>query len=80
MICPACAIAETNYRTGHYQSGCVECQARALAQSPGMKRAMSHQGSEDNDAAMRKMWPELEQFRQGRIAVYKWWKRLQEAE
>ena len=33
--CPSCAAAESNPDSGLYHSGCPECQARALSQSPG---------------------------------------------
>lgn len=79
MTCPACAEVEANLLSGRYQTGCLECDARFLSKEPAMKNAMTYQGCEENEAAMRKKWPDVEQFRQGRIAVYKWWKRLQEA-
>jgi hypothetical protein len=35
MTCPSCTTAAANPLSGLYHSGCPECQARALAQSPG---------------------------------------------
>ncbi len=80
MTCPACAEVDANPVSGRYQTGCLECDARFLSKEPEMKKAMTHQGKEDNEAAMRKKWPDVKQFRVGKIAVHKWWKRLQEAE
>lgn len=34
MTCPACQEAERNPLTGMYQSGCLECSARALSHGP----------------------------------------------
>lgn len=34
MTCPACTEAATNPRTHTYQSGCEECECRAMANGP----------------------------------------------
>lgn len=53
MTCHACELAEQNPRTGVYVVGCPECQARELAQSPEMHRALRGEGAEPH-------WPGLD--------------------
>lgn len=40
MTCEACQRAQINPRTGMYQADCMECTARALANSPQFFDAM----------------------------------------
>jgi hypothetical protein len=40
MTCPSCQAAEQDPRTGLQHVGCMECAARALAQSPEAWRAV----------------------------------------
>lgn len=77
MTCPACTIAETDPRTGHYRTGCQSCTARALAQSPAAHRREVDPA--DLQDAMRRMWPEQGAYRQGRALVWQWIKRLEAA-
>lgn len=74
--CPACDRAEQNARTGVYQSSCMGCDARALAQSPG-----AFQREADNaellTAGMRQIWPEQAQYKRGRVLVWNWIQRLE---
>lgn len=77
MTCPACIRAEHNPRTGIYQSGCANCDARALAQSP-----QAHQREADPSAlqaAMRRLWKDEDEYRKGRSLVWDWIKRFESA-
>jgi hypothetical protein len=74
-VCQACERAEADPRTGHYTAGCLECQARALAQSPE-----AHRRAADPDAlraAMFRVWPEEATYRRGRASVWAWINRLE---
>jgi hypothetical protein len=75
--CEPCTIAETKPRTGHYGASCMQCAARAFAQSPLAHQA--HGGDPGPlQAAMRMLWKTPEAYRAGRIAVYQWIKRLEQ--
>lgn len=77
--CKSCEAATASpWLSGRYQSGCPGCQARAFAQSPDAKDALlGHPGA--LVAAMRATWPTQEAYRVGRLAVYDWIKRIDEA-
>jgi len=79
MNCKACAEAEASpWLCGSYFSGCRGCQARAFAKSPDAKDALlGFPGA--LQAAMRKIAPEQEDYRQLRIETFKWIARIDEA-
>ncbi len=74
MECEPCTSAAANPRTGYYGADCLNCQARAIAQSPtAFSRARDPAALQ---AAMRAVWPEQEKYRAGRLAVWAWVGRL----
>lgn len=79
MSCVACQEAEKNaWTAGSYYINCDVCTARQLAHSPAAKDA--HLGyPEALQAAMRVVFDTPEKYRLGRIAVYEWGKRINEA-
>ncbi len=79
MSCKACEAAMNSpWLSGSYQAGCAGCQARAFARSPDAKEALlGHPGA--LIAAMRDTWKTQEAYRVGRLAVYDWIKRIDEA-
>jgi hypothetical protein len=79
MTCPACSEAEKKPRTsGGYTASCLSCQARMFAQSPQARDALLGY-PEALQGAMRQIWPTQEQYRQGRLSVYRWIKLIDEA-
>ncbi len=77
MECAACTIAESNPQTGHQHAGCLGCEARALANDP-----VGHAWEarpDDLNAAMRKVWPEEERFRRGKVLVWMCLKQIAKA-
>jgi len=76
MTCPACDIAESRPRTGHYTAGCLECTARGLAQDPAAHKAAGGDPA-DLQEAIRKLFPD---FREGRVLVWKWIQRFEARE
>ncbi len=77
MNCEDCERAERKPATGRFNANCLDCTARALAQSPAAKARES-----DPDtlrAVMRKAWPDEAEYRKGRLAVWLWMKRLEES-
>ena len=79
MSCEACTKAEASpWLCGSYMADCPSCQARAFAKSPDAKEALlGHPGA--LVAAMRSTWPNQEAYRVGRLAVYDWIRRIDEA-
>lgn len=78
MTCPACVLAESNPSTGLTYSDCVSCQARALARSPE-----AHQRERDPaplQHAMRRVWPDVDDYKRGRSMVWAWIKRKEARE
>ena len=74
--CPACERAEEHIHTGIYQSGCMQCEARALAQSP---EANSRERDPDAlRAALRRTWPKEDDYRRGRALTWAWIQRFAE--
>lgn len=74
-VCQACERAEANPLTGRYTAHCLECDARALAQSPAaFSRAADPTAFQD---AMRRAWPDEDKYRAGRARVWAWIKRLE---
>lgn len=70
MICEACTRAATHPRTGIYTARCMGCEARMLAQSP-----QAHSREADPAAiqeAMRKAWPNVDDYKRGRSLVWDW--------
>jgi hypothetical protein len=79
MTCPACQDAQANpWLCGSYQANCLDCEARAFAQSPQARDALLGY-PEALQGAMRQIWPTQEQYRQGRLSVYRWIKLIDEA-
>jgi len=77
--CHACKAAELASRTyGHYKSGCQSCEARALAASPQAHEALLGY-PQALQAAMHLLWPTQEQYRLGRLEVYRWIKLVDSA-
>lgn len=70
--CPGCKLAEKDVRTPIKYSHCLSCDARALAQTQEAKDAMLGH-PQALQAVMRKLWVNPAQYRDGRVAVYKWW-------
>lgn len=71
MTCPACTEAERNpWTCGSYRVDCQSCEARAIANSPE-----AHARARDPSllqASMLKLWPEIEQYKRGRLEVWRW--------
>jgi hypothetical protein len=61
--------------TGIYQGGCMNCEARAIAQGPEAKSREADPGAVQ--AVMRKVWPIEADYFKGRSLVWAWIKRLQ---
>lgn len=77
--CKACAAAELEpWTTGSYHALCLGCEARAFARSPQAKEALLGYPQE-LIGAMRRVWPGAEQYRLGRIEVYRWIRLIEEA-
>lgn len=75
MTCPACERAEKDAHTVFYESRCLGCEARMLAHSPE-----AHSRAAAPDALRARMfatWPDMENYRRGRVAVWAWIKRLE---
>ena len=71
MTCVACQAAETNPRTGLTCVGCIDCQARMLAQSPGaFQRESDHAELLISD--MRKLRPLESEYRELRRKTWAW--------
>jgi hypothetical protein len=79
MSCEACERAEHTPHTGIFQNGCMNCEARAIAQSPE-----AHKRDGDNCVAvyalMRRIWPIKADFQRGRSMVFAWVDRLKAKE
>lgn len=74
-VCQACERAEADPRTGHYTAHCLDCEARALAQSP---EAFRREADPDGlRRAMFAVWPQEAKYRAGRARVWAWIKRLE---
>lgn len=78
MSCEACTHAEKNPMTGRYSANCQECQARALAQSPGLfnSRLMGVK-SPEYAAALTKVFGEGNE-KEGHEKVRQWFKKIQQ--
>jgi hypothetical protein len=74
-MCPACDRANVHPLTGIYQAGCLDCEARSLAQSPQAHSRAADPGA--LQAAMRLCWPEVEKYKRGRAAVWAWIQKLE---
>jgi hypothetical protein len=81
MTCGCCRLAERDPRTGHYHADCRECQARALAQSPGYAASvMMRRMREDYAQALREIAGESAKDRDAlHQRVKTWAKRIDEA-
>ena len=77
MTCTACKSAEANPNTAEQTSGCMDCEARAIAQTSAIKQAASGQTTVHLDAAIRAVWPP-EKRREGRNKVWAWYERIEE--
>ena len=77
--CEACQEATERPRTcGSYSATCNSCTHRMLAHSPAAKDAMLGHPQE-LQAAMRQLSKTQEAYRQMRIGVYEWMRRMDEA-
>ena len=76
--CDACQKAELNARTGWYSNGCIECQARALAQEPSHFEAYVAQRYTPNYLArLNKVFGD--DWEAGHKQVKRWSQRIKEA-
>jgi hypothetical protein len=71
MSCAGCVSAAANIQTGIFGPDCLECSAPALAGGPYAYLAYERGEPGELEAQMRAIWPTAEQFRRGRIAVYR---------
>lgn len=79
MTCKACQEAIERPRTcDSYNANCEGCTHRMLAHSPAAKDALLGHPHE-LQAAMRQLAKTQEAYRQMRIGVYEWMRRLDEA-
>jgi len=73
--CEPCTLAQDNPRTGIFQSGCLECQARMLAHSPHFyESSQSNTLTPSYRNALRAVFGE--DWRKGHELVKQWSKRL----
>lgn len=73
--CDPCQRAEKRPLSGLYQAGCIRCEARAIASGPE-----AHAREADPaplQAVMRRVWPDVEEYRAGRSRVWEWLQRSQ---
>lgn len=77
--CHDCTKATERPKThGGYQMQCQSCIARLLAHSPAAKEAaLGFPG--DLQARMLAEWKSAEQYRKGRLLVWEWVRRINEA-
>lgn len=73
--CPSCQIAEQNPRTGYMHTGCKECAARALAQSPEAWKALHAQTAVPLQDAIDRIFG-IDNRDEGRRKVWQWIKRI----
>lgn len=73
--CPDCDRASTNPRTSIYSTGCISCEARALAQ--GTEATQRERDPDALQAAMRKLWPVVSDYRRGRTLFWAWVAKLE---
>lgn len=66
--CPACDRAATNPVCGIYQSGCMPCTARDIANGPEAKARERDPAA--LQARLRKAWPEQSDYQKGRALVW----------
>jgi hypothetical protein len=69
-------IAETNPQTGRLTKGCLQCEARRLANSPIAARALAGE-VQDLRAEIERIWKE--DYPAGRTAVWNWIERLKQS-
>jgi len=74
-VCPACERAEKNIRTGIFQAHCMPCEARAIAVGPEAHAREADPGP--LQSVMRRVWPDEEKYRRGRVLVWTWMQRLE---
>lgn len=73
VTCPACHRFETT-SIPEFVSGCLSCEARAIATSDAAKSREAHPTA--LTALMRTTWPEQKRFLQGRPMMWDWLKKL----
>lgn len=77
MTCAACQKAEVQpARTGVYDSSCLGCQARRLANSPAAYRALAGEPG-DLQADIELIWKN--NYQEGRSLVWAWIERIKKA-
>jgi hypothetical protein len=72
MMCDACHRYETS-SIPEYASGCMSCEARAIAMGPAAKQREADVSV--LHAAMRRTWPDHEEYKRGRVLVWNWIKK-----
>jgi hypothetical protein len=77
MTCPACRDAEADPETVIKYMGCMSCDARSVAQSPQAKAR--HADPSVLQALMRRLVPDVDEYKRFRPLVWYWVKRLEEA-
>jgi hypothetical protein len=77
ITCDPCQRAEAHPHSGLYQSGCIGCEARAIANGPEAHAREADPGP--LQAAMRRVWSDDAKYRQGRTMVWEWLKRAGQA-
>jgi len=73
--CAYCAAARVERVHGLFNSRCLGCVARHLADSPMAWRALRKHDGEDLAAAIREAWGD--RYAEGRKAVWSWIQTLQ---
>jgi hypothetical protein len=75
MTCPACTEAETDPHTVIKYMGCMQCDARSIAQSDEAKAREADPAA--LQALVRKVWPAEADYRKGRALVWEAIKQLE---
>lgn len=79
MTCTACKSAEANPNTAEQVAGCMDCEARAIAQTSAVTKAKSALTFVDLDQAIYRVFgPERERMTKGRVKVWQWYARIEE--
>lgn len=75
MSCKACAKAEQDPRTGHYEDGCLECWCRAIAQSPAAHKALGGH-PEELQGLLKAKFEDKAKYHDARLRVWAWIRKL----
>jgi hypothetical protein len=76
--CSACTAWKADRLNGMYVATCDDCNARALARSPGAWRALQGQSDTEIREAILRVFGEA-RYRDGRRLVWDWIQRLKAA-